>query len=87
MPQTITEKILAKHAGKKVVKPGEIINVCIDVVMCHDITTPPAITMLDKRGIKKVFDPSKIVVTPDHFVPNIDIISAEIAKRLIYCEY
>jgi len=79
---TITEKILAKHAGKKQVKPGELINVDIDIVMCHDITTPPAITMLEKRGIKKVFDPKKVVVTPDHFVPNKDIKSAELAKRL-----
>jgi 3-isopropylmalate/(R)-2-methylmalate dehydratase large subunit len=82
MPQTITEKILAKHTGKKEVKPGEIINADIDLVMCHDVTTPPAITMLEKEGITKVFDKSKIVVTPDHFVPNKDIKSAELAKRL-----
>jgi 3-isopropylmalate/(R)-2-methylmalate dehydratase large subunit len=82
MPQTITEKILAMHAGKKEVKPGEIINADIDLVMCHDVTTPPAITMLEKEGITKVFDKSKIVVTPDHFVPNKDIKSAELAKRL-----
>lgn len=82
MPQTITEKILAKHCGKKEVKPGELINVNIDITMCHDVTTPPAIDMLYKRGIKKVFDPNKVVVTPDHFVPNKDIESAELAKRL-----
>ncbi|MBW2983628.1 3-isopropylmalate dehydratase large subunit [Candidatus Woesearchaeota archaeon] len=82
MAQTITEKILAKHAGKKSVKPGELINADIDIIMCHDITTPPAIEMLYKRGIKKVFDPNKVVVTPDHFVPNKDIKSAELAKRL-----
>jgi len=50
--------------------------------MCHDVTTPPAIGMLYKKGIKKVFDPNKIVVTPDHFIPNKDIKSAELAKRL-----
>ena len=82
MAQTITEKILAKHSGKKSVKPGELINAGIDIIMCHDVTTPPAIAMLAKRGIKKVFDPDKIVVTPDHFVPNKDIQSAELAKRL-----
>jgi len=81
MGKTITEKILAKHTGKEV-KPGEIINATIDLVMCHDVTTPPAITMLEKKGITKVFDKSKIVVTPDHFVPNKDIKSAELAKRL-----
>ncbi len=82
MPQTITEKILAKHAGKKQVKPGEIVDVKLDVVMCHDVTTPPAIKMLKEKGINKVFDKDKIVVTPDHFVPNKDIKSAELAKRL-----
>lgn len=82
MSMTITEKILAKHAGKKSVKPGEMINADIDIIMCHDVTTPPAIDMLYKKGIKKVFDPSKVVVTPDHFVPNKDIKSAELAKRL-----
>jgi 3-isopropylmalate/(R)-2-methylmalate dehydratase large subunit len=82
MGQTITEKILAKHAGKNEVKPGELINADIDIVLCHDVTTPPAIEMLYKRGIKKVFDPDKVVVTPDHFVPNKDIQSAELAKRL-----
>jgi len=79
---TITEKILAKHAGKKQVKPGELINVDVDIIMCHDVTTPPAIEMLKKKGIKKVFNPDKVVVTPDHFVPNKDIKSAELAKRL-----
>jgi len=82
MGMTITEKILAKHAGRKEVKPGELINAAIDIIMCHDVTTPPAIDMLSKMGIKKVFDPNKVVVTPDHFVPNKDIESAELAKRL-----
>ena len=82
MPSTITEKILARHCGKTQVKPWELINADIDVVLCHDVTTPPAIDMLNKRNIKKVFDPEKVVVTPDHFVPNKDIESAELAKRL-----
>src|SRR3989338_8911485 len=79
---TITEKILAAHCGRKEVKPGELINADIDIIMCHDVTTPPAIEMLKKRGITKVFNPDKVVVTPDHFVPNKDIASAELAKRL-----
>jgi len=82
MAMTITEKILAKHSNKKIVKPGELIDAGIDIIMCHDVTTPPAIDMLNKKGIKKVFDPNKIVVTPDHFIPNKDIKSAELAKRL-----
>ncbi len=80
--QTITEKILAKHANKDKVKPGELINADIDVIVCHDVTTPPAIDMLYKFGIKKAFNPDKIVVTPDHFVPNKDIKSAQLTKRL-----
>ena len=82
MAMTITEKILAKHSNKKIVKPGELIDAGIDIIMCHDVTTPPAIDMLNKKGIKKVFNPDKIVVTPDHFIPNKDIKSAELAKRL-----
>ncbi|MFQ6035413.1 MAG: 3-isopropylmalate dehydratase large subunit [Sedimentisphaerales bacterium] len=79
---TITEKILAKAAGKKKVTPGELVDAKIDVVMCVDVTTPPAITMLQERGIDKVFDKEKIVVTPDHFQPAKDIKSAELHKRL-----
>ena len=82
MPMTITEKILAKHSGKEKVKPGDLIEAELDLVMCHDITTPPAIKMLQEKGMDRVFDPDKIVVTPDHFVPNKDIKSAELAKRL-----
>ncbi len=82
MPMTITEKILAKAAGQKSVKPGQLIDANIDVVMCHDVTTPPAITMLIENGIDKVFDKEKIIVTPDHFQPAKDIASAELHKRL-----
>jgi 3-isopropylmalate/(R)-2-methylmalate dehydratase large subunit len=82
MGMTITEKILAAHAGKKRVHPGELINASLDTVMCHDVTTPPAISMLEKLGMDSVFNPEKIVVIPDHFVPNKDIKSAELAKRL-----
>jgi len=82
MGMTITEKILAAHAGKDTVRPGELINAKIDVVMCHDVTTPPAVSMLEKQGMDRVFDREKIVVIPDHFVPNKDIKSAELAKRL-----
>jgi 3-isopropylmalate/(R)-2-methylmalate dehydratase large subunit len=79
---TITEKILANAAGKKSVKPGDLINAKIDIVMCHDVTTPAAISMLKEKGIDKVFDNEKIVVTPDHFQPAKDIKSAELHKRL-----
>ncbi|MEA2065049.1 MAG: 3-isopropylmalate dehydratase large subunit [Patescibacteria group bacterium] len=75
MSKTITEKILGGKAG-------ELIDRKIDLIMCHDVTTPPALKMLKKKGIKKVWDADKIVVTPDHFVPNKDIKSAELAKEL-----
>ena len=82
MGATITEKILAKHAGRESVSPGELLNVDIDLVLAHEVTTPPAISELEKLGIDRVFDPERIVVTPDHFVPNKDEKSADLAKRL-----
>ncbi len=82
MAMTITEKILARAAGKTQVRAGDLIDAKIDVVMCHDVTTPPAISMLVEKGIDKVFDKEKIVVTPDHFQPAKDIKSAELHKRL-----
>ena len=82
MGMTITEKILAAHSGRDSVVPGEIVNAKLDLIVCHDVTTPPAVAMLRKLGINKVNDPSKILVTPDHFVPNKDIKSAELSKYL-----
>jgi len=79
---TITEKILAAHSGRKHLVPGEIVDATIDVFMGHDVTTPAAISMLEERGINNIFDKDKIVLVPDHFVPNKDIKSAELAKRL-----
>jgi 3-isopropylmalate/(R)-2-methylmalate dehydratase large subunit len=82
MSMTITEKILAKAAGREKVAAGELIDAKIDMIMCHEVTTPPAISMLVEKGIDRVFDPEKIVVTPDHFQPAKDIKSAELHKRL-----
>ncbi len=82
MAMTITEKILARAAGRKKVAPGQLIDANIDIVMCVDVTTPPAISMLAEKGMDKVFDAEKIVVTPDHFQPAKDIKSAELHKRL-----
>jgi 3-isopropylmalate/(R)-2-methylmalate dehydratase large subunit len=82
MGMTITEKILAKSAGKETVRPGELIDAKIDIVMCHDVTTPAAISMLVEKGIDKVFDAERIIVTPDHFQPAKDVKSAELHKRL-----
>ncbi len=82
MGMTITEKILARAAGEDKVVRGQLVDAKVDVVMCHDVTTPPAISMLEEKGIDKVFDREKIVVTPDHFQPPKDIKSAELHKRL-----
>jgi len=82
MAMTITEKILARAAGRERVSAGELVDAKVDVVMCVDVTTPPAISMLAEKGIDRVFDREKIVVTPDHFQPAKDIKSAELHKRL-----
>jgi len=82
MGMTITEKIMAKAAGKDKVQPGELIDAQLDVVLFIDVTGPAAVSMLEAQGIDKVFDREKIVVTPDHFQPAKDIKSAELHKRL-----
>ena len=76
----LSEKILAAHCGKKKVVPGEFINVKADLILSNDITAPIAIKEFRKIGVKKVFDPKKIVMVADHFVPNKDITSAEQSK-------
>src|SRR5512136_1281991 len=77
MGMTITEKILAGHAGVKKVIPGEIINTRVDVALGNDITAPIAIEEFRKAGGKKVFDQDKVILVPDHFTPNKDIASAK----------
>ena len=79
MGMTMTEKILAKHAGIDVVKPGQLINCKLDMVLANDVTAPPAIKEFKKIG-KPVFDNTKIALVPDHFTPNKDIKSAGLAK-------
>lgn len=79
MGMTMTEKILAKHAGIAEVKPGQLINCKLDMVLANDVTAPPAIKEFEKIG-KPVFDNTKIALVPDHFTPNKDIKSAGLAK-------
>lgn len=74
---TITEQILAEHAGQHEVEPGQLINAKVDLVLGNDITAPMAIEELRKIGATQVFDPAKVVLIPDHFVPNKDIKSAQ----------
>lgn len=82
MGQTITEKILAKHSGKKSVIPGELIKAKVDIVLGNDITAPVAIQEFYKIGVDKVFAKDRICLIPDHFTPNKDIKSAEQVKIL-----
>jgi len=78
----LAEKILAAHTDRKEVTPGEFINVRVDMIVSNDITAPIAINEFRKLGVDRVFDPSKIVMVPDHFVPNKDILSAEQARMM-----
>jgi 3-isopropylmalate/(R)-2-methylmalate dehydratase large subunit len=79
---TLVEKILAEHSDNKEVSPGEFINVRVDLVMANDITAPIAIREFKRLGVDRVFDSNKVVMVPDHFVPNKDIASAEQAKLM-----
>ena len=80
MGLTMTEKILAAHAHRDTVTPGEIVEVDVDLVMTNDITAPISIAEFQKIGLERVFDPEKVVFVPDHFVPAKDIKAAENAK-------
>jgi 3-isopropylmalate/(R)-2-methylmalate dehydratase large subunit len=74
---TLVEKILAKKAGKKVVKPDEIVEVSVDRAMIHDALGAHTIAKFRELGVEKVWDPAKIVVVLDHYVPNKDIDTAK----------
>jgi 3-isopropylmalate/(R)-2-methylmalate dehydratase large subunit len=79
---TITEKLLASHAGLPEVEPGQLVNCRLDIVLANDVTAPIAIKEFAKIGVSKVFDPAKIALVPDHYTPNKDIKSAEQAKMV-----
>ncbi len=79
-PMTMAEKILAAHAGLEEVEPGQLIECDLDLVLSNDVTAPIAIREFYKIGTGTVFDPTKIALVPDHYVPNKDIKSAEQAK-------
>jgi len=80
MGMTISQKILAAHAGKDFIEPGELLNCKLDVVLGNDVTAPVAISEFDKLNLTKVYDQESIVLVPDHFTPNKDIKSAEQCK-------
>ena len=77
MAMTMTQKILAAHAGRDAVEAGELIEARLDLVLGNDVTTPPAIKVFEAAGLKAVFEPERIALVPDHFAPNKDIRSAE----------
>lgn len=79
---TMTQKILAAHAGEDYVQAGQFIEANLDVVLANDITGPVAIKEFNKMGAKGVYDVDKVVLVPDHFTPNKDIKSAEQSKEL-----
>ncbi|MHB1453147.1 MAG: 3-isopropylmalate dehydratase large subunit [Saccharofermentanales bacterium] len=82
MGMTMTQKILAAHAGLDKVAAGQLIEADLDLVLGNDITTPPAVKEFRKSSATKVFDKNKIAIVPDHFTPNKDINSAEQCKMI-----
>lgn len=89
MGMTMTQKILASHAGLESVEAGQLINAKLDIVLGNDITTPVAVNEFKKAGFDKVFDKDHIAIVLDHFVPNKDIKAAEQSKqcREFACEH
>lgn len=89
MGMTMTQKILAAHAGLKSVEAGQLISAKLDIVLGNDITTPVAVNEFRKAGFDGVFDRNRIAIVLDHFVPNKDIKAAEQSKqcREFACEH
>ena len=81
MGMTMTQKILAAHAGLEQVTAGQLIQANLDIVLGNDITTPVAINEFTKNGFTQVFDKDKIAIVLDHFVPNKDIKAAQQSKQ------
>ncbi len=81
MGMTMTQKILASHAGLESVNAGQLIRAKLDIVLGNDITTPVAVNEFEKAGFESVFDKDRIAIVLDHFVPNKDIKAAEQSKQ------
>ena len=82
MGMTMTQKILAAHAGLDSVEPGQLIEAKLDVVLGNDITSPVAINEFEKCGASSVFDNTRIALVMDHFTPNKDIKAAEQCRQV-----
>ncbi|MBQ8247452.1 MAG: 3-isopropylmalate dehydratase large subunit [Lachnospiraceae bacterium] len=89
MGMTMTQKILAHHAGLEAVTAGQLINAKLDIVLGNDITTPVAVNEFKKAGFDRIFDKDRVAIVLDHFVPNKDIKAAEQSKtcREFACEH
>ena len=85
MGMTMTQKILAAHAGLPSVRAGDLIEAKLDLVLGNDVTTPVAITEFEKAGFTKVFDRDKIAIVLDHFTPCKDIKAAELSFQARTC--
>ena len=81
MSMTMTQKILAAHAGLPQVQAGDLIEAKLDLVLGNDITAPVAIQVFEKTGFQDVFDPERIAIVLDHYTPCKDIKSAELIKH------
>ena len=82
MPHTLAEKILLEHADADDVRPGDVVMVRCDVVMANDVSGPVAFRVMEQMGASRVFDPAKVVMVADHFMPAKDARSAELQRRL-----
>ncbi|MBN2372324.1 3-isopropylmalate dehydratase large subunit [bacterium] len=82
VPMSITHKILAGHCGKGSVRPGEFIKARVDCCLGNDITAPLSINEFERARAKKVFDPERVYLVPDHSTPNKDIKSAQLVKQV-----
>lgn len=80
MGMTMTQKILAKHAGLPTVEVGQLIEAKLDLVLGNDITAPVAISQFEKAGLTQVFDKDKIAIVLDHYTPCKDIKAAQLCK-------
>ena len=81
-PMTVAEKILAAHAGLDEVRPGQLVECDVDIVLANDITAPIAIDVFRELGATEVFDRDRVCLVPDHYAPNKDIKSAEQTKKM-----
>jgi len=82
MGQTIAQKIIADHAGKSNVVPGEIVSVPVDIAMANELSAALSIKVLKEWGIEKLYDPDRVALIPDHFTPAKDINAAGITKQV-----